>query len=166
MKLKELFIEIYYDEYSKGVNLKKINKYIENNEIFDVDFFELLDGAIDHEAILLQLIQKGDPNFSVNSFEAEILTARYFLDVLYHYKIGLIQPLRLCQIFSKIETSFLSASRNLEERVVYYPEWISGLYDACDWCDETWNVNNSPHLSVAVDQQINIIKDWLSTRTI
>ncbi|ENU29915.1 hypothetical protein F991_02402 [Acinetobacter sp. CIP-A165] len=71
MKLKELFIEIYYDEYSKGVNLKKINKYIENNEIFDVDFFELLYGAIDHEAILLQLIQKGDPNFSVNSFEAE-----------------------------------------------------------------------------------------------
>lgn len=163
MKLKELFIEIYYDEYSKGIILKKINKFIENNEIIDIDFFELLDGVVDHEAILLQLIQKGDPNFSVNSFEAEILTARYFLDILYHYKIGLIQPLRLCQIFSKIETCFLGASRNLEERVVYYPEWISDLYDACDWCDETWTHENSPHLIIEVEKQIVVIKEWLST---
>jgi hypothetical protein len=39
---------------------------------------------------------------------------------------------------------------------------MGNLYNACDWCDETWMLENSSHLSIEVKKQIHIIKDWLA----
>ncbi|EOR09038.1 hypothetical protein [Acinetobacter genomosp. 15BJ] len=161
MAFKELFVEIYYGDYPKEMVLKRINEYIENNEIIEVEFFELLDSAVNQESLLLELIQTTDPSFSADSVEAEILTARYFLNILEHYKNGQIRPFDLCRIFNNIEIGFIGAPRNLPVNIAYYPSWMGNLYNACDWCDETWTLENSSHLSIEVKKQIHIIKDWL-----
>ncbi|EPG38188.1 hypothetical protein F907_02160 [Acinetobacter colistiniresistens] len=162
MTFKELFVEIYYGDYSKERVLKRINEYIENNEIIEVEFFELLESAVDQESLLLQLIQTTDSSFSADSVEAEILTARYFLNILEHYENGQIRPFDLCRIFNNIEIGFMGAQRNLPLNIAYYPLWTGNLYHACDWCDETWTLENSPHLGIEVKKQIRIIKDWLA----
>ncbi|WP_320159297.1 hypothetical protein [Acinetobacter calcoaceticus] len=79
MTLKSLYIELYYGEYSAQEKTEKINKYIEENEDFHVDFFtELLLPFNDYISLLLRLIKITDPTFSYNCIEAEILAARFF----------------------------------------------------------------------------------------
>lgn len=165
MTFKALFVEIYYGDYSKEIILKKINEYIENNEIMEIEFFELLDSAVNQASLLLQLIQATDPSFSADSVEAEILTARYFLKLLEHYQNGQISPFDLCRIFNNIEIGFMGAARNLPVNIAYYPTWMGNLYNACDWCDETWTLEDNPHLLIEVEKQIQNIKDWLSNPT-
>lgn len=112
--------------------------------------------------MLFELIQATDPGFSLDCVEAEVLAAHYFLDVLEHYRNGLIRPFDLCRIFNNIETGFMGAPRNLPVNIVYYPAWLGNLYHACDWCDEVWTHDNSPHLLIEVEKQIQNMKDWLS----
>lgn len=165
MTFKALFIEIHYGEYPKEIIAKKINEYIENNEIIEMDFFELLDIRVDQKALRFELIQATDPSFSVDCVEAEVLAAHYFLNILARYQVGEIRPFELCKIFNNIEAGFIGAPRHLDEKIVYYPSWIGDLYGACDWCDEEWTHENSPHLLIEVEKQIQNIKDWLSNPT-
>lgn len=162
MTFKALFIEIHYGESPKEIIAKKINEYIENNEIIEMDFFELLDTRVDQKALLFELIQATDPSFSVDCVEAEVLAAHYFLNILARYQFGEIRPFELCRIFNNIEIGFMGAARNLPVNIAYYPTWMGNLYNACDWCDETWTLEDNPHLLIEVEKQIQNIKDWLS----
>ncbi len=56
----------------------------------------------------------------------------------------------------------MGAPRNLDSKIVYSPSWLGNLYDACDWCDEKWTHDNSPHLLIEVEKQIHNIKNWLT----
>lgn len=79
MTLKSLYIEFYYGEYSAYGKTKNINKYIEENEDFQIDYFvELLLPFNDYNSLLLRIINITDPSFSYNCIEAEILAARFF----------------------------------------------------------------------------------------
>ncbi|WP_228133118.1 hypothetical protein [Alkanindiges illinoisensis] len=135
---------------------------MENSSNISIDLLEIISSEFYSEALLLKIIQNIDPTFSYNCIEAEILAAHYFLTILNDYLTGKIKPSDLCRIFSNIEIGFLDAPRNLSIDVLYYPEWIGSLYDACDWCDETWTIENMPHLLTAAKQQISLIRKWLS----
>lgn len=162
MTLKALFVEIYYTDYSQDLTLSKIAEYIKAHEVVEIECFELFDHDADHKSLLLGLIQRVDVNFSVNSIEAEILAAHYFLNVLKKYQVGEIRPFELCKIFNNIEAGFMGATRNFDPEIVYYPSWLGDLYDAFDWCDEIWTHDNSPHLLIEVEKQIHNIKNWLT----
>lgn len=77
----------------------------------EIEFFELLDSVVHQASLLLQLIQATEPSFSADSVEAEVLTARYFLNVLEHYPNGQISPFDLCRIFNNIEIGFYGSSK-------------------------------------------------------
>lgn len=158
MTLKALYIELYYGEYSYSERIKKLIEYVEKNENIPVELLELYPN---YEPLLLNVIQTKDSEFSSNCLEAEILAATFFLGVLADYKNGNLNPLKLCTIFSNLECGFLDAPRRLKNNIAYYPKWIGDLYDACDWCDETWTIENSPHLIDAIQHQINVIHEWL-----
>lgn len=131
-------------------------------KLIEMDFFELLDIRVDQKASLFELIQATDPSFSVDCVEAEVLAAHYFLNILARYQFGEIRPFELCRIFNNIEIGFMGAARNLPVNIAYYPTWMGNLYNACDWCDETWTLEDNPHLLIEVEKQIQNIKDWLS----
>lgn len=162
--LKEKYIECYYaDRYTEAM-VASIDQYINSNynDIPDEIFIEFTQAETNYAEIILQLIQQSDPEFLPNCFEAEVLTAHFFLNILNHYQhMKGISPLQLCKLFSDIESEFLDAPRNLPQGIAYYPEWLDNMYDACDWCDETWSVENTPHLMTAVQQQIGVIERWL-----
>ena len=158
MTLKALYVELYYGEYSYSEMIEKLIEYVEKNENIPIELLELYP---DYEPLLLKVIQAEDPEFSSNCLESEILAARFFLGVLVDYKKCNLSPFKLCKIFSNLECGFLGAPRELKANIAYYPEWIGDLYDACDWCDETWTIENSPHLMDAIQHQINVINEWL-----
>lgn len=59
----------------------------------------------------------------------------------------------------------MGAARNLPVNIAYYSTWMGNLYNACDWCDETWTLEDNPHLLIEVEKQIQNIKGWLSNPT-
>lgn len=158
MTLKALYVELYYGEYSHSKMIKKLIEYVEKNDNIPIELLELYPN---YEPLLLDVIQKKDFGFSYNCLEAEILAADFFLNILTDYKNRNLSPFKLCKIFNNLENGFLDAPRELKNNIAYYPEWIGNLYDACDWCDETWTIENSPHLMNAIQHQINIIHEWL-----
>jgi len=38
-----------------------------------------------------------------------------------------------------------------------YPLWLGDLWNACDWCDESWSLSNSPHLKEEADKVIRYL---------
>ena len=72
-----------------------------------------------------------------------------------------ILPLSICNLIMDIEVAFLSASRGLPENIADYPEWLGSLWNACDWCDESWTFENSPHLETEIQIQVEKIEEWL-----
>lgn len=163
MGLKALYVELYYGQYSKLEVREQITKYIAINGNIPVNtLIELLEINENYESQLFSLIHTTDSNFFHNCLEAEILAAKFFLKILSAYQDGNVTPFRLCTIFSSLEAGFIGAPRNLAKSITYYPEWIGALYDACDWCDEAWTIENTPHLGEAVQHQIRIINEWLA----
>lgn len=162
MKLKSLYIEIYYGEYSEVDVIGKITNFFEKSYNIHEDFFLLLSrNDCNYESIILFLINKNDSNFSHSCTEAEILAAKFFLKVLYSYQNGDIETLKLFKIFSALEAGFVSIPRHLYRNINYYPIWMNKLYHAYDSYDKNWTIENTPHLSNAIENQIDIINIWL-----
>jgi hypothetical protein len=56
-----------------------------------------------------------------------------------------ITPSQFCRVVSTFDAGFLDFTK-LDERTFEYPAWLGNLWNACDWCDESWTNANSPHL--------------------
>ena len=56
-----------------------------------------------------------------------------------------IAPFEFCRLVQLFDASFLGM-RTLDDGSLEYPDWLGDLWNNCDWCDETWNCSNSPHL--------------------
>ncbi|CAI3938734.1 unnamed protein product [Commensalibacter communis] len=160
ISLKYLYIQLYYCQSSQKISNDLISHYMDYFENAPLELFENLYQETHFESLLLSIIQKTDPSFNKDNLECEVLTAFFFLYFLYAYQDQKIQPIELLNIFSKIEAKFLSKLPIYPDKTIKYPGWLD-LYDALDWCDETWDFNNSPHLLEAVQTQIEIIQQWL-----
>ena len=56
---------------------------------------------------------------------------------------GQITPLNFCRFFNSMEVQLVTDSKFLPDEVAF----LGDLYNCCDWCDETWTLENSPHLA-------------------
>ena len=162
--LQELLVELWF----LGVSQEKIDQWViqyveEVHPIIDEEIFELLDCITvgDSENLLLSLAQKKIPNFSETSEEIENLSAKLLLKNLQSYLKEEISPNVLCRMIVNMECTFLGAPRSMPTGVAYYPEWLGDLWNACDWCEDSWTFENSPHLASKVEQQVLKIKEWL-----
>jgi hypothetical protein len=50
-----------------------------------------------------------------------------------------LTPMQFCKRIQEIEAQVL-------DHRMRYPLWLGEAWDACDWCDESWTVENSPWL--------------------
>ena len=66
-----------------------------------------------------------------------------------------IAPSEFCEMVKLFDGSFLDL-RPPEGGYVYCPTWLGGVWDACDWCDDSWTLSNAPHLKEAASK----ILDW------
>ncbi len=49
---------------------------------------------------------------------------------------GEARPIDFCTLVRRFEAE-------IEDRGLPYPAWIGDLWHACDWCDETWTLDNA-----------------------
>lgn len=56
-----------------------------------------------------------------------------------------ITPVKFCGLVQLFDANFLGI-RTLEDGSLEYPAWLGDLWNNCDWCDESWSLENSPQL--------------------
>ncbi len=54
-----------------------------------------------------------------------------------------ITPSNFCKFFNSMEVHLISDSEFTPDEVAF----LGNLYNCCDWCDDTWTLENSPHLA-------------------
>ena len=50
----------------------------------------------------------------------------------------------ICSLVNRIDLQYLDAIPR--ENEFYYPTWIGDLWNCCEYCDDTWTLESSPHL--------------------
>lgn len=104
-----------------------------------------------------------EPDFSPQSLSAEILAAKYLINLIKRYLNDEITPMDICRVINNIDRGFMDAPRDLPDNVVYYPCWLGNLYSSCDWCDETWTNSSAPHLKQDLENQLPHISEWINS---
>ena len=54
--------------------------------------------------------------------------------------------LEFCRIVLQFDASFVVSE--------HYPKELTGLYNACDWCDEEWSLSNQPQLREQLERLV------------
>lgn len=108
-----------------------------------------------------------DPNFVENGVSVEIVLAKYLKLTLQQYLEGKFDECTLCCDFSEVEEYFLSThQRAILDNIIYYPEWLSGWYGICDWCEETkWTPENQRNFREEIHLIISKIENCLNYST-
>lgn len=56
---------------------------------------------------------------------------------------GETTPYSFCRFFNSMEVQLITDSEFAPDDVAF----LGDLYNCCDWCDDTWTLENSPHLA-------------------
>jgi hypothetical protein len=54
-----------------------------------------------------------------------------------------ITPATFCQFFNSMESELVISSDLSADEVAF----LGDLFNACDWCDETWTLESAPYLA-------------------
>ena len=98
---------------------------------------ELFAGQIDTGSLLAE-IASSRFGFVPSSADGESFARSILATHLRRFLAREISPHELCKIVWAIDNKYLDARPMVDESVTYYPDWLGGLWNACDWCDETW----------------------------
>lgn len=82
------------------------------------------------------------PDFRIDSHEGAMASSVFLKEQCKHLISGQISPVAFCTFFNYFE-SFFSFS---VETGQYDPPYWGDLWNCCDWCDDSWTPENSPHL--------------------
>ncbi|ULJ62879.1 hypothetical protein MIS46_02055 [Wielerella bovis] len=143
------------------------DEYIANHEVdeISVDFFEWhVNGEYGFYPIR-DYLKSQYADFSENSVYVETILARYLLSFIQKYMENDLSECEFCYQFAKIEAHFLNHYPKITEKnVIYYPDWLKGLYDACDWCAEKdWHADEKADFRHDLWLAQKSIETWLQT---
>ena len=86
-----------------------------------------------------------EPNSARGSRVARELVARLCQSVL----AGTLSVPNFCETVQRLDTTF-----NEPEAGLPYPKGLDDLWNGCDWCDETWSLENQPHLRELLENHV------------
>jgi hypothetical protein len=62
-----------------------------------------------------------------------------------------IPPFQFCKIVNSLDASLSDSGR--------YPKWLGELWNACDWCDESWTLENQKHLKDTAERLLTTLNE-------
>ena len=160
---QEILVECWYDKTDTELITQWADTFVKNNDYIPEEVFEIFYAPKYHfEDILFRLSTAVEPDFSPQSLSAEILAAKYLINLIKRYLNDEITHMDICRVMNNIDRGFMDAPRDLPDKVVYYPCWLGNLHSSCDWCDETWTNSNAPHLKQDLESQLSYITEWIN----
>lgn len=141
------------------------DKYIANHEVDEIpiNFFEWHGNGEYGFYPIRDYLKSQYPDFSENSVHVERVLARYLLSFIQQYMENDLSECEFCYQFSKIEAHFLNHYPKITEKnIIYYPDWLNGLYDVCDWCEEKdWHADEKADFRHDLLLAKKSIETWL-----
>ncbi len=163
---QEILVQCWYDKTNIESIIQWADTFVKNNNHIPEEVFEIFYAPEHHfEDILFRLTVATEPDFLPQSLSAEILAAKYLINLIKRYLNDEVIPIDICRVINNIDCGFMNAPRDLPDNVTYYPCWLGNLYSSCDWCDETWTNSSAPHLKQDLENQLPYITEWINNNS-
>jgi hypothetical protein len=134
-QLKRLVIE--WELAIPGVPIGSVDDWA-SSELQSLDphslVYELFDRQADSHQILKQ-IAKDRLGFVPFSPEGHRVIAEIVREILRRYLDREMTPMELCRLAFEFDAFYLD--RVSDDHPT--PGWVAHLYNACDWCDDSWD---------------------------
>ncbi|MCP3921961.1 MAG: hypothetical protein GY714_05170 [Desulfobacterales bacterium] len=161
-KIERLLVEDWCDVIREDDILEYVNSKIEIGEIFAKEVYQMLsDVKKNSTSILISVSLFDGYNSYLRSIEGEKVAAQIVIDKSKELLDEKIRSIDFCKIIWFFDANYIDA-RPMEPGYAYYPEWLGELWNACDWCDETWTYNDSSYIREQITIQVPIIKKWIN----
>jgi hypothetical protein len=99
---------------------------------------------------LLAKIAREINGFEVGSWDALPYAKAAFKKILAAFLAKKIKPNELCRLVHELDIAYAVGAANSmqppKSKVEQDMSWLGNLWNCCDWCDETWTLENSEHL--------------------
>lgn len=107
---------------------------------------ELLKPNRERSLSVLLEIAETQYGFQPASLAGETIAKTILKEHLERFLAGEIAPVALCSIAIDIDNSYLDTTPADDGVDAFDVRWLGDLYNACDWCDESWTQDSAPHL--------------------
>ena len=108
----------------------------------------------DTERALFAIANYVDKDFSLTNLISEQASASVLVSQGKLYLNGEISAIEFCRIVQEFDIRFMETSN-------FKLSWLGDLYNQCDWCDETWSLNSTPHLTNYLQEHLLSVERWL-----
>lgn len=123
-----------------------LDTFIKSCDSTDPEIFDIYCHDVAKErARFVDYFQKVHPKFEIGSAEGIRACKTVLLHQIQLLQIREIAPSSFCRFIFELETSLLDNAIPVEG-VIPYPDFLGDLWNACDWCDASWTLDNSDYL--------------------
>lgn len=141
---RQLYVACHFGSASKTDIDSFIQSIVNGGDEYDSRLFQAYtDDLRVARAKMLEFIDAAFPEFRVDSDEGLA-----FCRAELKRQIGLlldrrITPSSFCQFFNSMEDKLVISSDLSTDEVGF----MGDLFNACDWCDDTWTLESAPYLA-------------------
>jgi len=145
--LAELGVACTFDVATKDEIESWINQTAATVDEVDPEIFEIFSKCVQVSRSKFEThFRKLRPDFRIDSEEGKkacITVLRRQIKKLHSQDIT---PFEFCRFIGNLENYYMDNGAKVEGKIAY-PEFIGDLWNACDWCDESWTLDNSEYLN-------------------
>jgi hypothetical protein len=128
---------------------------IETNPEHDPALYQLLAHNHPDTAHTLEtLLKTRNSTFHLHTPEGERILQEILQDQIVALLNRTTSPLLFCNFVQRLESLYLDTSPVVDGHIEY-PHFLGDLWNACDWCDETWTLDNANYLQ---EEATNVLK--------
>jgi hypothetical protein len=141
---RQLYVACHFGSASQADIESFIQSVVDGGEEYDSRLFEAHANDVRvARTKMIEFLEASFPKFSIDGGEG-LLTCRAELKRQIRLLLDRqITPSTFCSFFNSMESA-LVIDFDLSPHDVAF---LGDLYNACDWCDETWTLENAPYLA-------------------
>ncbi|MEM7144194.1 MAG: hypothetical protein AAF591_03600 [Verrucomicrobiota bacterium] len=112
----------------------------------DPDIFEIFSRDVrTSRSRLEQYFRKRRPEFKIDSDEGVQACKRVLKQQIGRLHSKEITPYTFCRFICELEAYYMDNASKIDGKIPY-PDFLGDLWNACDWCDESWTLDSAGHL--------------------
>ena len=140
---RQLYVACHFGSASKADIESFVQSTVEGGDEYDSRLFEAHanDLRVAHKK-MIEFIDASCPEFRINSDEGLLICRAELKRQIRLLLDRQVTPSSFCRFFNSMESE-LVIGFDLDPGDVAF---LGNLFNACDWCDDTWTLENAPYL--------------------
>ena len=141
---RQLSVACHFGSASKADIESFIQAVVEGGDEYDSRLFQAHANDLRlARTKMLEFIDASFPEFCIDSFEGLAACKAELKRQIVLLLDRQITPSTFCQFFNSMESELVISSDLSADEVAF----LGDLFNACDWCDDTWTLESAPYLA-------------------